>query len=165
MSYSTTLLTEFDHEMASTTTVLERLPAEKWSWKPHPRSNSIGWNASHIAEIPGWIEGTLTGDSWDLWPVGGTKHKTELLVDPDDALELFSKNTAQARAALSEATEDQITKEWSLLEQGQTLMTMPRQQAIRLFMLNHIYHHRAILCVYLRLNDVPVPGMYGPSGD
>lgn len=165
MGYREQILAEFDHEMANTTTVLKRLPVEKWNWKPHPKSNSIGWNASHIAEIPGWIEGTLTGDSWDLWPVGGEKHSTKILKDPHQALELFESNIAQAKAAITEANDAQITQEWSLLEQGKVLMTMPRHSAVRLFMLNHLYHHRAILCVYLRLNDIPVPGMYGPSGD
>ncbi len=165
MGYVEMLLSEFDQEMASTRKLLERIPNDKLDWKAHAKSNSIGWNANHVAEIPGWIEPTLTQDSWDFAPVDGPAYQTPQLGSAEEILALFDRNVQAARRAIEAIQEDELDKPWSLLQGGQPLLTMPRHLVIRLFVLNHLIHHRAHLCVYLRLNDCFVPGMYGPSAD
>lgn len=165
MSYADMILPEFEQEMASTRKVLERLPEDKFDWRAHPKSNTIGWNANHVAEIPGWVEGTLTQDSWDIHPVDGEPYQTPKFATRKEVLDFFDANVASARQAIGQVKEDSLGQSWSLLQQGQPIITMPRAAVIRNFVLNHLIHHRAHLCVYLRLNDIPVPGMYGPSGD
>ena len=166
MRYSDTLLPEFDQEMASTRLVLDRLPEDKLDWKAHPKSNTIGWNANHLAEIPGWVAGTINETSWDISPPGGEAYQAPALASKQAILEVFDKNVAEGRAAIADLKDDaEMAKPWSLLSGGQVIFTMPRATVIRSFVLNHLVHHRAILCVYLRLNGLAVPGMYGPSGD
>jgi uncharacterized damage-inducible protein DinB len=165
MTFAESILPEFDQEMASTRKVLERLPEDRLDWRPHPKSNTIGWNANHLAEIPGWVEGWLTETSWDFAPVGGEPYQSPRLTSRQAILDLFDRNVAAARKAIAAVKDEDVGVSWSLLQGGKTLMTLPRGAVIRSFVLNHLIHHRAILCVYLRLNDVPVPGMYGPSGD
>jgi uncharacterized damage-inducible protein DinB len=165
MSYAETILPEFDEEMANTRKVLERVPEDKFDWRPHPKSNTIGWNANHLAEIPGYVEGTLRELEWDFAPPGGPRYETPALDSRQAILDSFDKNVATARQALAAVDDAEMDKMWSLLEGGKTIVTLPRTNVIRSFVINHLVHHRAILCVYLRLNDIPVPGMYGPSGD
>lgn len=165
MSFAATILPEFEQEMASTRKVLERIPDDQFDWKAHPKSNTIGWNACHLAEIPGWVEGTIHKTEWDLAPVGGEPYQTPKLTSKAEVLDLFDRNVASAKLALAAADDAAMSQDWSLLGGGQVYFTMPRSAVIRTFVINHLIHHRAILTVYLRLNDVPVPGMYGPSGD
>lgn len=165
MLYAQSILSEFDHEMATTRRVLERVPEEKLDWKPHPKSNTIGWNANHIAEIPGWVEGTIRQDSWDFAPVGSEPYRTPNWRSRQEILNFFDQNVATARKAIESATDEQMQQPWTLLFGGQTVFTMPRAAVMRSFIMNHLIHHRAILTVYYRLNDVPVPSIYGPSGD
>ena len=165
MNYVEMILPEFEQEMASTRKLLERIPNDKLGWKPHTKSNSIGWNANHVAEIPGWIEGVLERDSWDFAPVDGPAYRTPELGSVAEILDMFDRNVQAARRAIQAVREEAMEDDWSLLEGGKTLLTMPRHLVMRMFVLNHIIHHRAHLCVYLRLNDCPVPGMYGPSAD
>jgi uncharacterized damage-inducible protein DinB len=164
MSYAETILPEFDREMANTRKVLERVPEDKLDWQAHPKSHTIGWNANHLAEIPGWVQGTLTAPSWDIAPVGGQPYQSPTLKARQEILAVFDRNVAAARKAIAAAKDDQLTQPWSLLRAGTPILTVPRATVIRSFVLNHMIHHRAILCVYLRLNDIPVPGMYDPSG-
>jgi uncharacterized damage-inducible protein DinB len=165
MSYAQSILPEFDQEMAGTRKVLERIPDDKLDWRAHPKSNTIGWNANHLAEIPGWVEGTLTRDEFEIAPVGGPRYQAPNLKNRKEILDLFDRNVAAARKAFVAARDEDMGKVWSLTEGGKPLLTMPRAAAIRGFVLNHLIHHRAILCVYLRLNNIPVPALYGPSGD
>lgn len=165
MTYAELILPEFDQEMASTRKVLERLPEDKLEWRPHPKSNTIGWNANHLAEIPGWVQGTLTMPSWDVAPAEGESYKSPQLTSKKEILALFDQNVAAARQAIAKVKDEEMSQKWSLLKAGQPMFTMPRAAVIRSFVLNHAIHHRAILCLDLRLNDIPVPGMYGPSGD
>lgn len=165
MAYADTILPEFDHEMANTRKVLERVPEDKLEWRAHPKSNTIGWNANHLIEIPGWVEGTLTKTSWDFAPVGGEPYQSPRLTTRREMLEIFDKNVAAARKAIAAVKDDELGKPWSLLQGGKPIFTMPRAAVIRGFVLNHLIHHRACLCVYFRMNDIAVPGMYGPSGD
>src|SRR5262249_38699677 len=102
---------------------------------------------------------------FDVAPVGGQRYESPKLRTRREILDLFDRNVASLRKAIAEAKEDEMNKMWSLMGGGKPIFTMPRSAVMRSFVLNHIIHHRAILCVYLRLNDIPVPGMYGPSGD
>jgi uncharacterized damage-inducible protein DinB len=165
MSIAQSILPEFDQEMAGTRKVLERVPDDKLGWKAHPKSNTIGWVAAHLSEIPGWVGGTLKQDSWDINPVGGEPYKSPPAESREQILAVFDKNVAEAREAIAAASDEDFAKQWSLLSGGNVVFTMPRIGVVRSFVLNHTIHHRAFLCSYLRLNDVPVPGLYGPSGD
>lgn len=165
MTYAELILPEFDQEMASTRKVLERIPDDKLDWKAHEKSHTIGWNAAHLAEIPGWVEPTLTQLEWDIAPIGGEPYRTPHLTSRQAILELFDRNVATARKAIAAAPDAEMPKTWSLLMGGKAILSMPRSAVMRSFVLNHTIHHRAHLLVYLRLNDVPVPGVYGPSGD
>lgn len=165
MSYAETILPEFDHEMAGTRKVLERVPEDRLDWQAHPKSHTIGWNANHLAEMPGWIEPVIQQREMDIAPAGGPAYQSPKLTSRQAILDLFDRNVAAARRALLSADDAAMGESWSLLHGGQPLFTMPRAAVVRNFVLNHSIHHRAILCVYLRLNDIPVPGLYGPSGD
>ncbi len=165
MSYVESILPEFDQEMATTRRVLERVPEDKLDWKAHPKSNTIGWNASHVAEIPGWVEGTIHQDSWDFAPVGSEPYRTPTFTSRREILDFFDQNVATARKALESAKDEDMQQPWTLLFGGQAIFTMPRAAVMRSFIMNHLIHHRAILTVYYRLNDVPVPAIYGPSAD
>jgi uncharacterized damage-inducible protein DinB len=165
MGYAETVLPEFDKEMASTRKVLERLPEDKLDWRPHAKSNTIGWNATHLGELAGWLVQTLRTPSVDIAPVGGEQYAFPKLASRREILDLFDRNVAAARQAIEAVKDEEVRQPWTLLRAGQPLFTMPRAAVIRSVILNHMIHHRAILCVYLRLNDIPVPGMYGPSGD
>ncbi len=165
MTFAETILPEYDQEFANARKVLERIPEDKLDWRAHPKSNTIGWNANHLAEIPGWVEGTLKQDVWDIAPKNGEPYQSPKLISKQAILDLFDKNVAAGRKALAAAKDADMGKMWSLVKGGEPMISMPRAAVIRSFILNHLVHHRAILCVYLRLNDIPVPGMYGPSGD
>ena len=165
MSIAESILPEFDQEMAGTRKTLERVPEDKLEWKAHPKSNTIGWVSAHLVEMPGWVEGTLTQDSWDINPVGGEPYQTPKATSRKQMLEIFDKNVAAARKAILATSDPAFMQPWSLLSGGQVILTMPRIAVIRTFVISHTIHHRAHLCVYLRLNDIPVPALYGPSAD
>jgi len=165
MSIRDALLPEFDQEMASTRKTLERCPEDKFGWKPHPKSFSMGSLATHIANMSGWCVDTIEKDSFDIAPPGAPPYKEEPLTSRSELLAHFDKNVTAARAALAGSSDEHFMQTWSLLSGGQTLFSMPRIVCIRSFVLNHTIHHRAQLGVYLRLNDIPVPAIYGPSAD
>lgn len=164
MAINESLLSEFDREMANTRKTLERVPDDKFSWSPHPRSSSMGELASHIARLPGWATLTIHGDSFDLAP-GGVPARFPGLNSNRELLDTFDKNIADARAALAGASDEVLLGPWTLQRNGQTLWVMPRIAVLRGFVFSHTIHHRAQLGVYLRLNDLPVPSIYGPSAD
>ena len=159
------LLPDFDQEMTNTRKVLERIPADKLEWKAHPKSNTIGWVGLHVADIPGWPAFILPQDSLDIAPPGGEPYRTPAVESVQAILDRFDTSVAAGRAALEAASDDDFAKPWSLLSGGKVIFTQPRSIVLRTSVLNHLIHHRAHLCVYLRLNDVPVPGLYGPSAD
>ena len=159
------LLPEFDQEMAHTRKTLERVPDDKLGWKPHPKSGTMGWLASHIATMVGWTVDTIEKDSFDVAPVGGPPVRPPQAGSQKELLEMFDKGAARARAAIAGASDAVLLQSWSLVAGGKPMFTMPRTAVIRSFVMNHIIHHRAQLGVYLRLNDIPVPSIYGPSAD
>jgi uncharacterized damage-inducible protein DinB len=165
MPFNVALLPEFDHEMANARKTLERVPEDKLAWKPHVKSPTMGWLASHLAELPTWTVVAIQQDSIDLQPPGGSPPRGEEASNRQELLARFDGHVAAARAAIAGATDEEFMRPWSLLKAGQTLMTLPKVAVVRTWVLNHMIHHRAQLGVYLRLNDIPVPAMYGPSAD
>ncbi len=165
MSISASLLPELDQEMAGTRKTLERIPENKFDYRPHEKSFSMIALATHIANMLGWGRDTLASESFDISPVGGEPYKEEPAKSVAELLEKFDKNLAEFREALASADDKALMANWSLLSGGQTIFTMPRIACIRGMILNHLIHHRAQLGVYLRMNDVPVPALYGPSAD
>ena len=159
------LLPEFDQEMRSTRRTLERVPQDKLTWKPHEKSGTMGWLAAHIALIPSWGTMTLTTESLDIAPPGEPAHRIEPATDVAAMLATFDRLVEECRATLAAAADEDFTKPWTLLRTGQPMFTMPRIAVYRSMVMNHMVHHRAQLSVYLRLNDIPVPALYGPSAD
>jgi len=159
MGFSDSMLAEFDLEMATTRRVLERVPSDKGQWKPHEKSFALGHLAQLVAWMPGWLTNALTQTELDLAGAGGYSfEKTDTL------LEVFDRNVAQARAAMSTATEEQLQVPWTLKNGDMVLWNAPRSVVLRQN-INHLVHHRGQLTVYLRLLDIPVPSIYGPSAD
>jgi len=165
MKISDTLLPEFDQEMANTRKVLERAPAAKFSWKPHSKSSELGALAAHIANMADWAKLTIESDSFDYAPPGAPPYEAPKFASTDQLLAAFDKSVAEARAQLAAADDAKMLAPWTLMAGGKSVMTMPRVAVIRTFVMNHIIHHRAQLGVYLRLNDIPLPALYGPSAD
>jgi uncharacterized damage-inducible protein DinB len=165
MSLSETLLPELDHEMSNTRRTLERVPDEKLDWSPHSKSMTFRALASHLANIPTWASHAINLDSLDLAPPGQPPVRTPPADSTAEALENFDTNLAAARSAIAGASDKHLLKPWTLLFGGKEVLTIPRVALIRSFVLNHNIHHRAQLGVYLRLNDIPVPSIYGPSAD
>ncbi|MGZ4842461.1 MAG: DinB family protein [Candidatus Angelobacter sp.] len=158
---SNAILPEFDHEMANTRRSLERVPEDKLSFKPHTKSMTMGALATHLATINQWAEAIVGLDSFDV----STAPPTTELKSRAEVLAAFDKNTATARKAIADSTDAHLLKPWTLKAGSNTVFTLPRVAVVRSFLLNHSIHHRAQLGVYLRLNDVAVPSIYGPSAD
>lgn len=165
MSLSQSLLPEFDQEMANTRKTLERVPDDKFSWKPHPKSGGMGWLASHLSNIPEWVVVTIKEDGFDMNPGGKGFQPPPEPKNRKELLEAFDKNVKAARAALAEASDADLAKDWSFLNNGVAVFSMPRIACLRTWVMNHNIHHRAQLGVYLRLNNIAVPAIYGPSAD
>lgn len=165
MRIGQSMIPEFDMEMANTRKVLERVPDDKLDWKIHEKSNTIGWVANHLADIPAWVEMTICHDSLDVEPVAGQPYKSPNEQTAEAIVALFEENVVQARKLLENVEDATLHEPWKLLKQGEEIMTLPRIAVLRTWVLNHSIHHRAHLCVYLRVNDIPVPGVYGPSTD
>lgn len=165
MPISQTILPEFEHEMANTRKTLERLPDNKFSWQPHEKSMTLGGLATHLANIPSWTKETFAREELDVAPPGEPPYRLEEKKSTAEVLAAFDENVTTARAALEAATDENWQGKWSLLMGGKTIFTLPRTAVMRGFVMNHLIHHRAQLGVYLRLLDVPVPSIYGPSAD
>ena len=159
MTVSETLLPEFDQEMASTRRVLERVPDDNPQWKPHPKSFSIAHLAQLVASLPGWIAQTLTNTELELSAGAGySDQKTSSLLDT------FDDNVRKSREAIANAKDSDYDVPWSLKMKGNVLFTAPRGVVVRQH-ISHLSHHRGQMTVYLRLRDVPVPSVYGPTAD
>jgi uncharacterized damage-inducible protein DinB len=161
MGLADALLPEFDHEMTITRKILERVPEDRFDWKPHQKSFSMRDLAQHVATIAVWGRMTLTQPDIDLAGFQGPAPVSTRA----DLLKLFDANASATRAALVATSDAELAAPWSLKRDGHTIFTMPRAAVWRSFVISHIVHHRGQLALYLRLNDVPVPSMYGPSAD
>ena len=159
---SQALLPELQHEIANTKKMLERIPADKWDWKPHDKSFSLGKLANHVADLINWPAFTINTDGID-W--AAFNYQPEEASDAAGLVAIADKNLAASVQALQSASDEQLMAPWTMRNGEQVFFTMPRVAVIRSFAMNHLIHHRAQLSVYLRLLDVPVPGMYGPTAD
>ncbi len=155
------LIPEYEMELKNTRKMLERVPMEKADWKPHEKSMSLGRLAIHVAEIPNWMTVTLTTDELDF-AKGYTKTKADT---KEELLKVFDDYAAIAMEDLKKATDETFLGNWTMRNGDHIYFTMPKVVVARSFAMNHLYHHRAQLSVYLRLLDIPVPGMYGPTAD
>jgi uncharacterized damage-inducible protein DinB len=162
MSISQLLLPEFDQEMENTRKMLACVPDGKWDWKPHEKSMSLGRLSGHIAELPSWGATMMETDLFELNP---EEYKAYIADSPADLVETFEKHRAKAREAIVSAGDEAFQKTWTMKFGGKTVMSLPRVAVMRGMFMNHLIHHRAQLSVYLRLLDVPFPGMYGPTAD
>ena len=159
MTFAESLLPEFDQEMASTRKAIARVPTDKGAWKPHPKSFALGHLAQLVATMPGWITNMATKTELNLANAPGySLQSTESLLDT------FDKLVAEARTAIANLKESDVSVPWSLKMGDHVLFTISRGETIR-STVNHLIHHRGQLTVYLRLVDVPVPSMYGPTAD
>lgn len=165
MSIAQSIVPEFDHEMAGTRKVLERVPEGRFDWKPHPKSMSLGRLATHLAEVPGWATHTMDVTEFDVMPPGQSKPRFSSLASRADILALFDKNVAAARATIGKRGDADFMVPWTLKKGGAAVFTLPRVAVLRSMVLNHNVHHRAQLGVYLRLLDIPVPALLGPTAD
>jgi uncharacterized damage-inducible protein DinB len=165
MTIGQSMLPEFDQEMQNTRKTLERIPDEKWNWKPHEKSGTLGWLAGHVGTVPEWIAMTIKTEELDYAPVNGPAYEPPKISNRQEVLAAFDKAAAEARAALEGVSDQDLMKNWRLLAGGQEVLAMPRIACIRGMCLNHLIHHRGQLTVYFRLIGVPVPGLYGPSAD
>jgi uncharacterized damage-inducible protein DinB len=165
MPIAQTLLPEFDHEMANTRRMLEVVPAADAGWRPHPKSTTLGDLAAHIATLPLWGRVTIEQTELDLGvPANSSIARIRFTTVPE-LLEHFDRNVREARAALAAASDADLGLPWTLKNAGRTVFTMPRAAVLRGFVLSHSIHHRGQLSVYLRLRDVPLPSLYGPTAD
>ncbi len=162
---SQSLLPEFDMEMANTRKVLERVPEQALGWRPHAKSMSMRQLASHLADLTEWAAVTLSQDDFDVNPKEGPAYRPFDMATVSANVKHFDDGTRRTRELLQTATDETMMRTWTLKASGQPLMAMPKVAVWRSFVMNHMIHHRAQLLVYLRQNDVPIPGLYGPSAD
>jgi len=162
MSLAQNLLSELDHEMTGTRKVLERVPMARYDWTPHPKSFSLGRLANHLAGLLRWGSGTMSAKEFDFAQGGYTPSDFRAR---ETLLAGFDQNLAATRAAIAGAEDAAFLEPWTLRNGEQVIFTLPRVAVLRNMVLNHNVHHRAQMTVYLRLLDVPVPGLYGPSAD
>ena len=163
MALKDALLPEFDHEMGTTRRVLERVPEAEFAWKPHDKSFNLGQLAGHVANIPHWVDAIVKNTVFDLADAEDARPRV-----PESTAWLvsqFEKNVGAARAGIAGLTDPEFLAPWTFKNNGQTVFTMPRAAALRSFVMNHMIHHRGQLTVYLRLKNVPVPPVYGPTAD
>lgn len=159
---ATAFLAELDNEAKVTRTVLERVPPEKFNWKPHEKSMTMGRLAVHVAEMFGWTKETCTSDVLDFATMDFTPFEPK---STDELLAFFDDHIAKAKVILTDTSDETFFTDWTMRNGEQVYMTMPKVAVMRSFVMNHIVHHRGQLSVYLRLNDIPVPSIYGPSAD
>lgn len=162
MAIKDAILPEFDHEMATTRRVLERVPDHPDDWKPHAKSMSLARLAGHMAELPGLGLAALEADAFD---VASEQYNPYTFTSRAEALALFDDYVGKLRAAIAATDDERFLQTWNFLKNGQLMFAAPRVAAYRTFFMNHQIHHRGQLTVYLRLRDVPLPSVYGPTAD
>lgn len=165
MSIAQSLLPEFDQEAATTRKLLERVPSDKVDFKPHPKSFALGPLSLHIVNLLNWFKMTVVLDELDLHPPGGQPWKSPGYESPEATLRKFDEDVVTAREILAAMPDEAFGRTWTLKYQGETVFALPRGAALRTFVFNHQVHHRGQLSVYLRMCDVPLPEMYGPTAD
>lgn len=162
MSLNTALLGELKHEATSTRKMLERVPTDKFHWRPHDKSMELGKLAKHVAELNAWFKRILDTQEFDFATAPFNRESAE---STEAVLKIFDDKLMEATNVLQTASDENLNALWTVLRGGHIMFQMPKKVALRSFGYNHIYHHRGQLSVYLRLLDIAVPGMYGPSAD
>ncbi|MCC6954140.1 MAG: DUF664 domain-containing protein [Deltaproteobacteria bacterium] len=166
MSIAESLVPEFDYEIGVTRKFLTLVPESQKDWAPHPKSQTLGRLAAHVAEIPGWLTTTVTQDSLDFSASEpGAKSPFVTFTTTNELVTAFDAAAKKARADLMATSDEKMFQEWELLNAGHSIFKMPRVAVLSSFIMKHLVHHRAQLGVYFRLLDVPVPSSYGPSAD
>ena len=165
MSIAQSMLPEFDHEMASTRKCLARIPSDGLEWSAHEKSWTLRELVTHLTNLPKWTVMTLDQESFEMQPPGEEPVREDPVESIEQALEMFDRNVAAARASIEAADDASLMVTWSLLKGGEQIFSMPRIAVLRSFIMNHMIHHRGQLSVYLRLNNIAVPSIYGPSAD
>lgn len=158
-------LGELEREAPRTRRTLERVPEGQHQWVPHPKSMPLGYLAALVATLPSWIVFTVNQDELDIRPPGGKPYAMPEWHTTDDLVAMFDRGVADAQAALQNATDEHLLKPWRFVVSGKVMSEDPRYIVLRDTVLSHLAHHRGQLTVYLRLNDRPVPAIYGPSAD
>ena len=164
MPITDALLPEYDHEMGTTRRLLERVPEAQFAWKPHDKSMTLGQLSGHLANLPTWCDSILELVEFDLASIGNDA-RPRSPASRDALLKEFDQKVAAARGSLSQRTDAEFMAPWTLKSGDHEIFTMPRIMAVRSFVMNHSIHHRGQLSVYLRLNNVPLPAIYGPTAD
>ncbi len=164
MKMTELFLSELDREADRTRRTLERVPEGRPDWKPHAKSMPLGYLAALVATLPSWIVFTVNQDELDIRPPGGKPYSMPEWSTARDLVEMHDAGVAQAREALEKTTDEHLLKPWRFLVGGRVMAEDPRHIVLR-DNVNHLAHHRGQLTVYLRLNDKPVPAIYGPSAD
>ncbi len=158
-------LAQLEREAAGTRKALERVPEGRNDWKPHDKSMPLGYLAAMVARMPGWIAMMINSDQHDINPPGGSPYHPTAAATNAELLKSFEESMAEARAALQKANDEHLMKTWKMLYGGQVVSETIRHVGIADAVFTHLAHHRGQLTVYLRLNDAPVPAIYGPSAD
>jgi uncharacterized damage-inducible protein DinB len=161
VSISDSLIAELEQEAATTRKALERVPEDKFDWKPHDKSMPLGRLVTHIAELPGWGKLTIAQDALEI----DSAFERTILKSVSEILELFDKNVSTFRELLTVTPDEEFGKIWTMTYSGKEVFSAPKLSVVRSIVMNHLIHHRGQLSVYLRLNDVPLPMTYGPSAD
>lgn len=162
MTQTQKILAEVKREAVATRKILQAVPLDKADWKPHPKSMALGRLATHIAEILGWYEIMLNKDVLDF---AAGNFTPRVVKDSVELLDIFDKNMIAAEAILASFPDERMQENWTMRAGEQVFFTLTKEEVVRTWCLNHWYHHRAQLGVYLRLLDLPLPGTYGPSAD
>jgi uncharacterized damage-inducible protein DinB len=165
MPIAQAMLPEFDQEMSTTRSLLERVPEDRTDWRPHPKSTALGALAVHIANLVGLTPRAISLTEVDMNPPGGSGFTPPQFTTTAALLEMFDDNVAKARESIAGASDEELMVPWSLKSGGHTIFTLPRAAVLRTMVLNHVIHHRGQLSVYLRENEVPLPSIYGPTAD
>jgi uncharacterized damage-inducible protein DinB len=156
------MMKELEHEGGQTKRILERIPIDKFDWKPHEKSREIGQLAIHVAQIPTWTSRILAASEFDMV---GFKRDIPQINSTEDLVKLSSESIQKATNDLAKASDEDMMAMWTLRAGDHVIFSLPRVAAIRSMSMSHLIHHRGQLSVYLRLLDIPVPGIYGPSAD
>lgn len=155
-------IAELKHEAASTKRILERVPEDKFGWKPHEKSMTLGRLASHVAELPEFLNSILTIDDFDF---AKGHYKASHAKTPEELMNIFQQKLDEVVLTLENTSDEKMQANFTLGSGGHVIATVPRMVAVRSMAMNHLIHHRGQIAVYLRLLDIPVPGLYGPSAD
>jgi len=162
MAIKDAFIGELKHESSLTKKMIERVPLDKKDWKPHEKSMTLGRLATHVAEIPHWISRVITADEFDFLVQGFSSHTA---ASQEELMTIFNEKLIKAITDLQTMDDESFNKIWTVRRGEQVMFNTAKKIAIRNWALNHLIHHRGQLSVYLRLLNIPVPGMYGPSAD